>query len=86
VKFCRANSHKSIDEYAQKAVSYDDLDLSESELFIDGLMKKTGLRKIDKWTKDYNLEIITFKKSSIDPFFNINTKEDLDLAKNYLRN
>ena len=48
VKFCRANSHKSIDEYVQKAVSYDDLDLSESELFIDGLMKKTGLRKIDK--------------------------------------
>tara|TARA_B100001996_G_scaffold267141_1_gene208710 strand:+ start:199 stop:546 length:348 start_codon:yes stop_codon:yes gene_type:complete len=47
VKFCRANSHKSIDEYAGKAVGYEDLDLTESELFIDGLMKKTGLRKID---------------------------------------
>ena len=53
---------------------------------LEKALVEDGLRKIDKWTKDYNLEIITFKKSSIDPFFNINTKEDLDLAKNYLRN
>ena len=47
VKFCKANSHKSIDEYGAKALSYADLDLSEGELFIDGLMKRTGLTKID---------------------------------------
>ena len=47
VKFCNANSHKSIDEYGAKALSYADLDLSEVELFIDGLMKRTGLTKID---------------------------------------
>ena len=48
VKFCKERSHKSIDDYSGKALSYADLDLSESELFIDGLMKKTGFLRIDK--------------------------------------
>ena len=48
VKFCKANSHKSIDEYGGGVLSYDGLDLSESELFIDGIMKRTGFTRIDK--------------------------------------
>ena len=48
VKFCSANSHKSIDDYGAAALSYADLDLSESELFIDGLMKRNGLLRIEK--------------------------------------
>lgn len=48
VKFCKANSHKSIDEYGGGVLSYDGLDLSESELFIDGLMKRTGFSRIDR--------------------------------------
>ena len=48
VKFCKANSHKSIDEYGAKALSYADMDLSEGELFIDGLMKRNGLLRIEK--------------------------------------
>ena len=42
-----------------------------------------GLRKIDEWTKRYNLEIINFKVQKIDPFFNINTFNDLEIAKDY---
>ena len=48
VKFCKERSHKSIDDYGGMVLSYDGLDLSESELFIDGLMKRTGFLRIDK--------------------------------------
>ena len=48
VKFCSATSHKSIDDYGARALSYADLDLSESELFIDGLMKRNGFLRIEK--------------------------------------
>ena len=48
VKFCKANSHKSIDVYGGGVLDYSDLDLSESDLFIDGLMKRTGFTRIDK--------------------------------------
>mgnify|MGYP001388549130 CR=1 FL=1 len=53
---------------------------------IDDLEKaliKEGVRKIDEWTRRYNLEIVNFESKNIDPFFNINTKEDLQLARNY---
>jgi len=56
---------------------------------IDDLEKaltKEGIRKIDEWTSRYNLEVINFKNidPSIDPFFNINTKEDLKFVNNSL--
>ena len=52
---------------------------------IDDLEKaltKEGVRKIDEWTSRYNLEVVNFRniEPSIDPFFNINTKEDLKFA------
>jgi len=47
VKICKAKSHKSIDDYAAKVVTYSDLDLSESGLFIDGLLERHGLHRIE---------------------------------------
>lgn len=47
VKICKAKSHKSIDDYTSKLINYSDLDLSESGLFIDGLMARHGLQRID---------------------------------------
>ena len=44
---------------------------------------KEGVRKIDEWTNRYNLEIVDFENNKIDPFFNINPKKDLELARNY---
>ena len=55
VKFCKEKSHKSIDDYGGIALNYDGLDLSESELFIDGLMKRTGLLKIDNQEDDESI-------------------------------
>ena len=47
VKICKAKSHKSIDDYAAKVVTYSDLDLSESGLFVDGLIERHGLKRIE---------------------------------------
>ena len=41
------------------------------------------MRKIDEWTKRHNLEIVNFEVQKIDPFFNINTFNDLEIAKDY---
>ena len=40
-----------------------------------------GIRKMDEWTKRYNLEIVNFKNTKIDPFFNINNPDDLIKAR-----
>ena len=42
---------------------------------------KNGPRKILDWAELHPLEFINFKIKNYDPFFNINTKEDLEKAK-----
>ena len=44
-------------------------------------MEDDGVRKIDDWTSDYNLEVVKFEFTKIDPFFNINRPEDLQYAE-----
>lgn len=39
-----------------------------------------GLRKVVLWTDQHGAETHVFESGSIDPFFNINTPEDLELA------
>lgn len=50
---------------------------------LERALVKDGIRKIDQWTKRYNLEIVNFKFKKLDPFFNINTFDDLEKAKSY---
>ncbi len=40
-----------------------------------------NLRKIDKWTARYQLVEVTWSAALIDPFFNANTPEDIELAE-----
>jgi molybdenum cofactor guanylyltransferase len=40
-----------------------------------------GLRKIDKWTARYHIIQIEWPIEPVDPFFNVNTPEDLILAE-----
>jgi molybdopterin-guanine dinucleotide biosynthesis protein A len=40
-----------------------------------------GTRKVTQWTKAQNAETIVFDTSTFDPFFNINTPEDLEQAE-----
>ena len=44
-------------------------------------MIDNGVRKIDDWTSDYNLEVVKFEFTKIDPFFNINRPEDFQYAE-----
>jgi molybdenum cofactor guanylyltransferase len=39
------------------------------------------IRKVQDWTKSNNIKSLEFKFEDYDPFFNINTLEDLELAK-----
>ena len=39
------------------------------------------VRKVQDWTEKNKIKILEFKFKDYDPFFNINTKEDLEFAK-----
>ena len=56
VKVCKLHSPKPIDEYAAKIVDCDDLDTTDVEIFVDGLMKKSGARRIQ--TQEEKLPIL----------------------------
>ena len=42
---------------------------------------KNGMRKIDEFTRKKKTKVVKFKNFRYDPFFNINTKEDLSIAE-----
>jgi len=42
---------------------------------------KNKIRKVQDWTKANNIKNLEFKFEDYDPFFNINTLEDLEFAK-----
>ena len=45
-----------------------------------------GERKVEMWANKIGVKSINMKFESTDPFFNINTKEDLTKAEEYLQN
>ena len=53
---------------------------------IDQLEKdlENGLRKVEKWANNIGVIAINMEFEKVDPFFNINTKEDLEKAKQIL--
>ena len=53
---------------------------------IDQLEKdlENGSRKVEKWANDIGVKTINMSFEKEDPFFNINTKEDLEKAKKIL--
>ena len=40
-----------------------------------------GVRKVEDWADSVGVNIIEMEFDKIDPFFNINTREDLEKAK-----
>ena len=54
------------------------LDLYD-KLYNDLVNKK--IRKVQDWTRENNIKNLEFKFKDYDPFFNINTHEDLEFAK-----
>ena len=45
-----------------------------------------GERKVELWANNVGVKIINMEFSNKDPFFNINTKDDLEKAKEILKN
>ena len=56
VKVCNLHSQKPIDDYTAKVVDCNDLDATDVDMFVDGLMKKSGARRIK--TQEENLPIL----------------------------
>ena len=54
-----------------------DLKLEEE---LESSLKK-GVRKIDEFTKKKKTKVVKFENLGYDPFFNINTEEDLNIAE-----
>ncbi len=42
------------------------------------------IRKVDRWTQRYRLAVVDYAARPVDPFFNINTPEDLTRAQIWL--
>lgn len=40
-----------------------------------------GVRKVDAWTARHRLAMVDFPADPVDPFFNVNTPEDLAAAE-----
>ena len=47
-------------------------------------MLETGIRRIDRWTAQYPLAEVDFGCDPVDPFLNVNRKEDLAAAETVL--
>ena len=47
----------------------------------NNLLNEEGERKIILWAKNHNLDYVEIIEKNYDPFFNINTKNDLFIAK-----
>ena len=60
VKVCNLHSQKPIDDYTAKVVNCDDLDATDVDIFVDGLMKKSGARRIQ--TQEEKLPILEENK------------------------
>ena len=45
-----------------------------------------GHKKVETWTNSIGVKIINIEFTHEDPFFNINTKDDLEIAKEKIKN
>lgn len=60
VRFCNLKDRQSIDNYKSRPVCIDDLDMFDIESFSDGLVKKSGLRRIAE--QEEKLDVIEDNK------------------------
>ena len=47
---------------------------------------KNNIRKVQDWTEKHKITNVEFEFKDYDPFFNINTLDDLEVAKNIIKN
>ena len=73
-------------DHKQKKVLHPVFGLWKTYLFED-LRKELekGMRKVTLWSERHKASFVCFSDERIDPFFNINTPQDIVLLKEYLR-
>ena len=43
-----------------------------------------GIRKIDRFTLQYKVSVVDWSFTDVNPFFNINNPDDIQLAEKYI--
>jgi molybdopterin-guanine dinucleotide biosynthesis protein A len=51
---------------------------------LEAAVRDQGLRKVEAWTDRVNTRVVSFDEASADPFFNVNTPDDLAAARDRL--
>jgi molybdopterin-guanine dinucleotide biosynthesis protein A len=51
---------------------------------LSAAIESEGLRKVETWTDRMNARVVSFDGGSFDPFFNVNTPDDLAVARGLL--
>ena len=76
----------SVSDHKQTKVLHPVFGIWKTHL-CDDLIKKleNGVRKVTFWSDKHKASSVCFADERIDPFFNINTPEDITLLKEYLR-
>ena len=76
----------SVSDHKQTKVLHPVFGIWKTHL-CDDLRKKleNGVRKVTFWSDRHKASSVCFADDRIDPFFNINTPEDVTLLKEYLR-
>ena len=54
--------------------------------FLDEINNNKGQRKVELWANSVGVKVIDIEFINDDPFFNINTKKDLEKAKEKIKN
>ena len=57
VRFCNLKDRQSIDNYKSRPVCIDDLDMFDIESFSDGLVKKSGLRRVAEQEETLDVKV-----------------------------
>ena len=58
--------------------------VSLREALRDALVNQ-GIRKIDEWTAHFSVAVVDFETDPVDPFFNANRPDDLEMARRTLK-
>ena len=73
-------------EHKQKKVLHPVFGLWKTSLFEDlRTQLEKGVRKVTYWSERHQASSVCFSDERIDPFFNINTPQDILLLKEYLK-
>ena len=75
----------SVSDHKQKKILHPVFGLWKTYLFEDLRDElKKGVRKVTLWSERHKASNVCFFDETIDPFFNVNTPEDIALLKEYL--